>query len=53
MLSDFAIPHEIKNTHILPILTWLEKNILLEGTLFDKWIAAPAKKYYIGAKRLE
>ena len=40
---------------VLPVLIWLEINIRkpLEGTLFDKWIATPAKQYYIGAKRLE
>tara|TARA_B100000795_G_scaffold60163_2_gene40255 strand:- start:5312 stop:5485 length:174 start_codon:yes stop_codon:yes gene_type:complete len=40
---------------VLPILTWLEIHIRkpLEGTLFDRWIATPAKQYYIGAKRLE
>lgn len=34
-------------------LEWLEKNIRkpLEGTWFDKWIASPAKNYYVKAKR--
>jgi len=37
------------------ILVWLEKNVRqpLEGTVFDKWIATPAKEYYIITKRLE
>lgn len=36
-----------------PIVEWLETNIRgpLEGTLFDTWIATPAKEYYITAKR--
>jgi hypothetical protein len=25
----------------------------LEGTIFDRWVAEPAKKLYISAKRLE
>ncbi len=37
------------------ILQWLEINVRkpLEGTAFDKWIATPAKEYYIATKRLE
>jgi hypothetical protein len=36
-----------------PVVEWLEKNVRkpLEGTLFDTWIATPAKEYYITAKR--
>ena len=36
-------------------LEWLDKNVRkpLEGTWFDKWIATPAKKYYVKAKRHE
>jgi hypothetical protein len=35
------------------IVEWLETTIRkpLEGTLFDTWVAAPAKEYYITAKR--
>ena len=37
------------------ICQWLERNVRkpLEGTAFDKWIATPAKEYYIAAKRIE
>jgi hypothetical protein len=37
------------------IFQWLETNVRkpLEGTAFDKWIATPAKEYYITTKRLE
>lgn len=37
------------------ILKWLEVSVRkpLEGTFFDRWIATPAKEFYIGAKRLE
>ena len=37
------------------LLTWLENNVRkpLEGTTFDKWVAKPAKEYYIATKRLE
>ena len=37
------------------ILVWLENNVRkpLDGTVFDKWIAKPAKEYYIATKRLE
>lgn len=37
------------------ICRWLERNVRkpLEGTAFDKWIATPAKEYYIVAKRVE
>jgi hypothetical protein len=37
------------------ILVWLENNVRkpLEGTAFDKWVAKPAKQYYITTKRLE
>lgn len=36
-----------------PIVIWLEKNVRkpLEGSLFDKWIASPAKEFYIASKR--
>ena len=42
-------------THLDSILRWLEVTVLkpLEGTWFDKWIATPAKDFYIGVKRLE
>ena len=37
------------------ILVWLENNVRkpLEGTTFDKWVATPAKDYYIATKRLD
>ena len=37
------------------ILVWLENNVRkpLEDTTFDKWVAKPAKEYYIATKRLE
>jgi hypothetical protein len=37
------------------VLRWLEISVRkpLEGTWFDRWIATPAKEFYIGAKRLE
>ena len=37
------------------VLRWLEVKVRkpLEGTWFDRWIATPAKDFYIGAKRLE
>ena len=37
------------------ILSWLEVNVRqpLEGTWFDRWVALPAKEFYISAKRLE
>ena len=36
-----------------PVVIWLEKYIRkpLEGTLFDNWIASPAKELYIASKR--
>tara|TARA_B110000879_G_C10960726_1_gene427473 strand:- start:230 stop:406 length:177 start_codon:yes stop_codon:yes gene_type:complete len=41
------------NNIIEPILHLLEYHIRkpLEGTWFDRWIATPAKKYYIISKR--
>lgn len=37
------------------ILVWLENNVRkpLEDTTFDKWVATPAKEYYVATKRLE
>jgi len=37
------------------VLRWLEVRVRkpLEGTWFDRWIATPAKEFYIDAKRLE
>lgn len=37
------------------VLRWLEVKVRkpLEGTWFDRWIATPAKEFYIGAKRLD
>ena len=37
------------------VLVWLENNVRkpLDGTAFDKWIAKPAKEYYMSTKKLE
>ena len=37
------------------VLVWLENNVRkpLEGTWFDRWVATPAKEFYVTAKRLE
>ncbi len=37
------------------VLQWLETHVRkpLEGTAFDRWIASPAKEYYIATKRHE
>jgi len=36
------------------VLVWLEHNVRrpLKDTPFDKWIATPAKQYYLTARRL-
>ena len=49
--SDAPPPPKI----IHGVLIWLENNVRkpLEGTTFDKWVAKPAKEYYIATKRLE
>lgn len=41
--------------HIHAVLSWLEQHVRkpLEGSVFDKWVATPAKQYYMAAKRLE
>ena len=38
-----------------PLLKFMERYIRkpLEGTLFDTWIATPAKNYYIACKRMD
>lgn len=37
------------------ILQWLDKHVRtpLQGSVFDKWIATPAKEYYKACKRME
>ena len=37
------------------VLVWLENNVRkpLDGTAFDKYIAKPAKEYYMSTKKLE
>jgi len=36
------------------VLVWLEHNVRrpLETSVFDRWIATPAKEYYLTARRL-
>ena len=48
-----AAPPPPKQLHQL--LQWLETNVRkpLEFTAFDRWIATPAKQFYISSKRLE
>lgn len=37
------------------VLQWLEKHVRakIEGSVFDTWVATPAKEYYKVAKRID
>ena len=43
----------VPSSVVEPMLQFLEVNVRqpLAGTWFDQWVALPAKKYYIAAKR--
>lgn len=48
--SDSPPPPKVLHS----ILVWLEHKVRrpLETSVFDRWIATPAKEYYVAARRL-
>ena len=52
-MKDIASRAPPISSAIEPVLQFMESRIRkpLEGTWFDRWIATPAKNYYINVKR--